>query len=334
MLLPKRGRAWTIVFSSLGCCAVGAMAAAATKPDTGTPQPRHQRYTVADREQRLAQADLKAGNPVLIRIFKQESQLELWMQRGERFVLFATYPICKWSGKLGPKLQQGDKQAPEGFYRVGADQLRLKGRNARSFYIDYPNALERALGRTGSAIMVHGGCTSIGCFAMTNPVKEEIYSLVERALHEGQNHIEVHAFPFRMTDANLAAHSRHASYAYWLNLKQGYDLFEKTRIAPKVSMCGGEYAVDAGELPGEVATLTVGTPPTRRICPQEPNVASATKVEPGSVMINRPKVVLKGSHRVAGRNARKAYAAANRARKGSFSRRAHASDAFGKTRKR
>ena len=98
------------------------------------------------------------------------------MQRDGRFAHFATYPICKWSGILGPKMRKGDKQAPEGFYRVGADQLRLKGRNARSFYIDYPNALERALGRTGSSIMVHGRCTSIGCFAMTNPVKEEIYS--------------------------------------------------------------------------------------------------------------------------------------------------------------
>jgi murein L,D-transpeptidase YafK len=333
MLLAKRGRAWTIVLLSLGCCAIGAVAAAATKPDR-TSQPRDQRYTAADRERRLARADLEAGNPVLLRIFKEESQLELWMQRGGRFALFATYPICKWSGKLGPKLQEGDKQAPEGFYRVGVDQLRLNGRNARSFYIDYPNALERALGRTGSSIMVHGGCTSTGCFAMTNPVKEEIYSLVERALHQGQNHVEVHAFPFRMTDANLAARSRHASYSYWLNLKQGYDLFEEMRVPPKVGVCGGEYAFDAGELPGEVASVTEGTPPNLSICPEEPKVASITKVETGSVLINRPRVVQKASHRAAGRNTRRAYASASRARRDNFARRAHASEAFGKTRKR
>ena len=259
------------------------------------------------------------------------AQLELWMQRGGRLALFATYPICKWSGKLGPKLEEGDKQAPEGLYRVGVDQLHLKGKNARSFYIDYPNALERALGRTGSSIMVHGGCTSTGCFAMTNPVKEEIYSLVERASHQGQNHVEVHAFPFRMTDANLAAHSPHASYSYWLNLKQGYDLFEEMRIPLKVGVCGGEYA---GELPVEVASVSEGSPPNLKVCAEEPKVASITKVETGSVLINRPRVAQKASHRAAGRNAGKAYASASRARKGNFARRAHASDPVGKTRKR
>jgi murein L,D-transpeptidase YafK len=227
------------------------MVAAAARPS----QVRHQRYSAADRERRLAEADLRAGDPALIRIFKQESQLELWLQRSGRFALFASYSICKWSGNLGPKMRQGDKQAPEGFYRIGVDQLRLKGRNARSFYIDYPNALERALGRTGSAIMVHGGCSSIGCFAMTNPAMEEIYTLVEHALHAGQKNIEVHAFPFRMTAANLAANSRSGWYSYWLNLKQGYDLFEDTRIPPKVSVCGKEYAFDGGES-DEVATLT------------------------------------------------------------------------------
>jgi murein L,D-transpeptidase YafK len=304
------------------------MARAATKP----PQVRHQHYSAADRERRLAEGDLKAGNPVLIRIFKQESQLELWMQRGGRFALFATYPICKWSGNLGPKMRQGDKQAPEGFYRIGVDQLRLKGRNARTFYIDYPNALERALDRTGSAIMVHGGCSSIGCFAMTDLAMEEIYTLVEHALHAGQNNIQVHAFPFRMTEANLAANSRSGWYSYWLNLKQGYDLFEDTRIPPKVSVCGKEYAFDGGELPGKVATLTES--PKRSVCPEEPKVASTTKVATGSALINPPKVVQKGFRRVAVRYTRKAYAAASRARTGSLARRAHASGAFGKTRKR
>src|SRR5262245_53952457 len=115
---------------SLGCLAAGAVAAAAAPPDAATLQPGLERYSVADRERRLVDAGLTAGSPVMIRIFKKESQLELWIERRGRFTLFETYPICAWSGKLGPKLKEGDRQAPEGFYRVDASQLRLTGRNA------------------------------------------------------------------------------------------------------------------------------------------------------------------------------------------------------------
>ena len=166
---------------------------------------------------------------------------------------------------------------------------------------------------------------------MTNPAMEEIYTLVEHALHAGQKNIEVHAFPFRMTAANLAANSRSGWYSYWLNLKQGYDLFEDTRIPPKVSVCGKQYAFDGGES-DEVATLTGS--PNRGVCLEEPNVASAPKVAAGSALINPPKVVQKSFRRVAVRYTRKAQAAASRARTGSLARRTHAGGAFGKTRKR
>ena len=156
-----------------------------------------------DRSARLSAEGPGAGNPVMIRIFKAESELELWMQKDDRFELFATYSICNWSGKLGPKQHEGDRQAPEGMYAVGMPQIHRKGRWPRSLNIGYPNAFDRAMDRTGSYILVHGGCSSIGCYAMTNPMMEEIYRLSEQALKQGQTRIPVHVFPFRMTETNL-----------------------------------------------------------------------------------------------------------------------------------
>jgi murein L,D-transpeptidase YafK len=332
MAQSKRKSEWPIIICSgllwFWSFLAGPTPAAASKQDTATLDPRLQRFSV-DREQRLAEEGLRHGNPVMIRIFKKEAQLELWMQRHGRFVLFETYPICAWSGKLGPKIREGDRQSPEGLYRVDIHQLRKTGRNARSFYIDYPNALDRALGRTGSAIMVHGHCKSIGCFAMTNSRMEEIYALVEHALSEGQDHIEVQVFPFRMTEANLAANFRSQWYQFWLNLKEGYDLFEETRIPPKVSVCAGKYEFDAGELPGGAATiLDVETLVNRRTCEAEPNTASPTTVATGS---KPARVVKKRSPSIARRNTRKAYTAAHRSRTKISARRVHASGSFRRT---
>ena len=134
-------------------------------------------------------------------MFKQESELELWMKNGERMALFQTYPICRWSGRLGPKLKIGDKQAPEGFYRIGRAQLNPNSRWHRSFNIGFPNAFDRAHRRTGTYFMVHGGCSSAGCYAMTNAQVDDIYRLVEAALAKGQKAVDMHAFPFRMTAA-------------------------------------------------------------------------------------------------------------------------------------
>lgn len=180
----------------------------------------------------------------MIRIFKRESQLEVWMLKSDRFALYAVYPICYWSGRLGPKEREGDRQAPEGFYSVGVQQLHLVGRHPRSLNIGFPNAFDRATGRSGSYILVHGGCTSIGCFAMTDAVMEQIYSVSERALLTGQDKIQVQIFPFRMTDANLAAQAGSQWYGFWRNLKQGYDAFEETRLPPSVGVCRKTYVVE------------------------------------------------------------------------------------------
>lgn len=196
--------------------------------------------------ERLAASGLKLGEPVLIRIYKRDFELEVWMQSGGVFHRFATYPICRWSGYLGPKLREGDGQAPEGFYTVDASALNPNSNYHRSFNVGYPNAFDRAKGRTGSLIMVHGDCRSIGCFAMTNAQIGEIWKIVTAALGAGQKRFQVQIYPFRMSDRALAAHADDFNAAFWRDLKMGSDLFEKSSLPPKVSVCGGRYRFEAG----------------------------------------------------------------------------------------
>ncbi len=199
-------------------------------------------------EARLAERGLAMGAPVLIRIFKKESELELWLQAAGRFQLFATYPICRWSGTIGPKLREGDRQSPEGFYWVSRRQLNPRSRWHRSFNVGFPNPFDRAHGRTGSFIMVHGGCSSVGCYAMTNPVVDEIWRLVTAALARGQKRFQVQLFPFRMTASNMALHRQSPWIAFWRDLKAGHDLFEASHVPPRVSLCNKRYRFRPGAL--------------------------------------------------------------------------------------
>ena len=277
----------------------------------------------ADREQRLAQKGMTAGSQMMLRIFKAESELELWLQKDGRFELFATYPICFWSGGLGPKLREGDKQAPEGLYSVGPNQLRRRGRWPRSFDIGFPNELDRARARTGSYILVHGGCTSTGCYAMTNPVMDEIYAIGTQALRQGQDRIPVHVFPFRMTEANLAQHAGSVWHPFWQNLREAYDAFERTRVPPAVSVCGRKYLVH------EEARTIAGYAPEEAT----PAVCDEGEIDPAPVLSEarhnsranthrlRKAVSRHRVRRVKGRNTRKAYAAARRARIAAHARR-------------
>jgi murein L,D-transpeptidase YafK len=198
---------------------------------------------------RLAAKGLKYGQPVFIRIIKQSSELELWMgadpadnhSGNPAWTLLHTYPICKWSGALGPKIKEGDRQAPEGFYAISKASLNPHSRNHLAFDLGFPNAYDRAHGRTGTFLMVHGNCSSIGCYAMTNGGIDEIYRLVEEALNAGQTSVPVHAFPFRMTDANMRKRRSDRWSPYWANLKDGWDRFEASRQPPPVFACGQTY---------------------------------------------------------------------------------------------
>jgi len=195
-------------------------------------------------QQRLSAAGLSVGAPVLMRIFKETSELEIWIEKDDRFVLFATYPMCHWSGTLGPKQREGDKQTPEGFYTITSRQLHHIGRWPVAINLGFPNAYDSAHNRDGSYILMHGGCSSVGCFAMTNPVIGEIYALAKAAIRNGQRYIPVHVFPFRMTDEAMAAHESSPWRDFWVSLKAGYASFERTRNPPKVSVCKGEYHIE------------------------------------------------------------------------------------------
>lgn len=189
---------------------------------------------------------LELGAPAFIRIFKEESELEVWLQQGERFQLFKTYDICNFSGELGPKLKEGDRQSPEGFYSVGRSAMNPNSNYHLSFNLGFPNAYDQLHQRTGSFLMVHGKCVSIGCYAMTDAGIEEIYLIVEAALSNGESDVPVHAFPFRMTSERLSKEQDNAWFGYWANLKAGYDLFEVERVPPIVSVVGRQYEFVSG----------------------------------------------------------------------------------------
>lgn len=211
---------------------------------------------------RLKAADVELGAPVFLRVFKAESEFELWIRRKSRYVLFATYPVCYWSGALGPKLREGDRQTPEGFYVITEKHLHRGGRWRRSLNIGYPNPFDRVQGRTGSLILIHGGCDSIGCFAMTNAVSAELHDIVAASLRGGNDHVPIHVFPFRMTPENLAAHAESPWAPFWADLKAGYDSFERTRAPPRVSICGKRYRV-------EDASPFVRAPDHIEVCPAD-----------------------------------------------------------------
>lgn len=194
-------------------------------------------------EKKLAAQKLKLGDPVFMRIFKEESILEVWMKPAgsAKFILFKSWPICAWSGDLGPKTKQGDRQAPEGFYAVGLKQLNPYSSYHLSFNLGYPNQYERGQGYTGSLLMVHGNCLSDGCYAMTDPGIEEIYTLVQAALKSGQPFFRVHAFPFRLTDKNLARHLGNPWQEFWATLRPIHDYFEKHKLPPEVIVQDGHY---------------------------------------------------------------------------------------------
>ena len=189
----------------------------------------------------LSKKELALGSPIFIRIFKESSELEVWIKKAEKFTLFKTYPICYFSGELGPKQKQGDKQSPEGFYYVPARMMNPNSRFHLSFNLGYPNAYDRSHGRTGDYLMVHGNCVSIGCYAMTDELIDEIYALASAALGSSQSFFRVHAFPFRMSDENMQKHKDSEWIVFWNNLKEGYDYFKDKKIPPNVEVEGGRY---------------------------------------------------------------------------------------------
>jgi murein L,D-transpeptidase YafK len=200
--------------------------------------------------QTMVEKDMDLNSPILVRLFKQEAELEIWKQdRSGRFALLKTYPICRWSGDLGPKVREGDRQAPEGFYNISPAQMNPQSAYYLSFNTGFPNAFDRALGRSGSQLMVHGDCSSRGCYAMTDEQIAEIYSLGRESFFGGQKSFQFQAYPFHMTPANMARHRNNPNMPFWKMIKEGNDHFEVTKQEPKVDFCEKKYVFDAIRAP-------------------------------------------------------------------------------------
>ena len=243
MYKTKRPLLFTVFFLLL------LMIFAADLPVTRAGVPTTPKANAIMREAKLRIADeltkngFQLGQPVFMRIFKMGGKLEVWIRKNGSYALFKTYSICSYSGYPGPKLYEGDWQSPEGFYTVSARQMNPNSGYHLSFNIGYPNAFDKAKKRTGSCIMVHGGCSSRGCFAMGNDSMEEIYLLAHSALSHGQKNFSLHIFPFRMTAHNMDKFQSSPWFGFWKNLQQGYSAFEMNHQVPLITADKGKYVV-------------------------------------------------------------------------------------------
>jgi murein L,D-transpeptidase YafK len=198
----------------------------------------------------LRQKKMPKYSPIVVRVFKEEAELEVWKQDSTGlFQILKTYPICRWSGDLGPKLHEGDRQAAEGFYAITPGLMNPNSNFYLAINVGYPNSFDKANKRDGSLLMIHGDCSSSGCYAMTDEQISEIYSLARDSFLGGRPSFQVQAYPFRLTPANLARHRTNPALAFWKMLKIGNDHFETTHLEPKVDVCNRLYVFDAQPSP-------------------------------------------------------------------------------------
>ena len=244
----------------------------------------------------MAAKDMDLQSPILVRLFKQEAELEIWKQdRSGRFALLKTYPICRWSGDLGPKVREGDRQAPEGFYAISPAQMNPQSAYYLSFNTGYPNAFDKALGRTGSQLMVHGDCSSRGCYAMTDEQIAEIYSLGRESFFGGQKSFQLQAYPFKMTPANMAKHRNNPHMPFWKMIKEGNDHFEVTKQEPKVDFCEKKYVFDAAKPPNATRDLVFDASAKcpAYVIPDE--VADAVREKQATDLAETARMIAKGT---------------------------------------
>lgn len=236
---------------ALAAASVVAMVLAGCQVSEFAYEAPHLAPVPAKLERKMNGLNMSPRSPILMRIFKEENALEVWKaDRVGRYQLLKTYEICAWSGKLGPKFKEGDRQAPEGFYHVNPGLMNPNSSFHLAFNIGFPNQFDRSHDRTGTHLMVHGDCSSRGCYAMENDQIEEIYALAREAFRGGQKAFQIQAFPFRMTPENMARHADHEHFAFWEMLKEGSDHFEVTKQPPQVAVCGQRYVFNAASTDG------------------------------------------------------------------------------------
>ena len=198
--------------------------------------------------ERLAAIGSSPAEPMMIRVYKESSELEVWKRTNSgQYALLKTYPICKWSGTLGPKFKQGDYQSPEGFYDVTPALLNPKSSYHLSFNVGFPNKFDQALARTGSYLMIHGDCLSVGCYAMTDAGIKEIYALARETFRGGNGAFQLQLLPFRMTEDNFARHADSPHVAFWRNLQTGTSAFDQARQPPTWDVCEQRYVFNQND---------------------------------------------------------------------------------------
>jgi murein L,D-transpeptidase YafK len=253
---------------------ISAVAALAACEDGSSLSQRAMAPIPAETVALMEQSGSTKDAPTLIRAFKKEAELEVWKMRSDgRYVHVKTYPMCRWSGQLGPKTREGDRQVPEGFYSIAPGQLNPNSSYYLSFNVGYPNAYDRAWNHTGGTIMVHGVCSSMGCFSMTDRQIAEIYAIVRSSLNNGQNAVQMQSYPFRMTAENMARHRLDPNIAFWKQLKEGNDHFEVSKREPAVAVCGKRYVFDAVAANGARLEPTAACPPLK----EDPQIAQAVR---------------------------------------------------------
>jgi murein L,D-transpeptidase YafK len=220
--------------------------------DLDSPDAKANKALPADLVQKIAAIGSTPGAPMMMRIFKQDSVLEVWKQTASgKYALLTTYKICAWSGGLGPKISEGDRQSPEGFYNITPGLMNAKSSYYLAFNTGFPNKFDKAWGRTGGDLMVHGDCSSSGCYAMNDDAISQIFGLMRETFKGGSRSVQLEIFPFRMTDANLAELSGSPNMAFWRNIKTGYDSFEKTGRPPSWDVCDKKYVFNSVAADGQ-----------------------------------------------------------------------------------
>lgn len=236
-----------VALKHLALTALIALSVAACEEDRYRGSARHNIPIPSATYALMSEKGVTRSQPIVIRSYKKESELEVWKKRSDgQYVLLKTFPMCRWSGQLGPKIREGDRMAPEGFYAITPAQMNPNSSFYVSFNMGYPNAYDRSHGRTGAHLMVHGACSSAGCYSMTDDQIGELYALVREAHNGGQRAVQMQAFPFRMTPENLAKHRLDPNMAFWKNLKEGSDYFEIAKDEPSVGVSGGRYVFNGG----------------------------------------------------------------------------------------
>lgn len=238
-------------------------AARAARAENNGFRARQLRETRVAAARRNAESELRAlyaergvdyPSRVLFRVFKKERIFEVWAldARTDRYVLLRNLPVCAVSGHLGPKRQRGDYQVPEGFYSI--DLFNPRSQYHLSLRVDYPNAVDRQLGRLGRLggdIYVHGGCATVGCVPVTDEVMDQLYWLAVEARSHGQQRIPIHIYPSRMEGAPMAelaelAGGDYSTWRFWLSLKAGYDHFRQHQQLPRVGVHENGYYLIGG----------------------------------------------------------------------------------------